>query len=94
MNAPACDEPFNGLRVVALSDWPPDSTAQRKPLLLSESLTDVSQDTARMVCAELWSRGLLRDEGVGSWDGRAMEVFVATPLAVNFLRWIGEADPQ
>jgi hypothetical protein len=91
VNASMCDAPFDGLRVVALSDWPQDSKAERKPLLLPQLLT-VAQDTVRMACAELLSRGLLHDEGIGRWDGKAMEVFVATPLAVNFLQWIGEAE--
>ena len=41
-----------------------------------------------MVCAELVSRGLLYDEGIGRWDVKSMEYFTATKLAEWWLKWI------
>lgn len=88
--APECTSPFDGLKVLALKSNRSRSVGQTVPLCLSSSLRNYSEDMLRMTCSELVSKGLLRDEGVGRLDARAMEYFVATDLAFWFLSWISE----
>lgn len=88
VEAPACDAPFNKLSVVTLSDTHLGGAniAAQFPALTVEAL--------RMICSELVSRGLLYDEGVGRWNAKAMQYFVATDLAKWFLSWVSENMPD
>jgi hypothetical protein len=51
----------------------------------------ISPAKLRLLCAELLSKGLLQDEGIGRWGVRAMEMFTPTDLADWFIGWIESA---
>ena len=89
LSAPLCDEPFQGLRVVALEDPRPGAQGQR-PLIISGALPHRPPEILRYALAELMSRGLLKDEGIGRYDTRGMTYFTPTETAVWLAQWIQE----
>ena len=88
MSAPVSNSPFDGLRVVTISDNPHGDVGQQRPTSLVQAFPEYSVGALRMVCSELVSKSLLYDEGVGRMDTKAMEYFVATDLAKWFISWI------
>lgn len=89
LNAPICGSPFEGLRVVTLSNAPFGEDGETKPLQLKEKLGGYSISAIRLFCSELVSRSLLHDEGVGRLNAKAMDYFVPTDLAEWFINWLG-----
>ena len=85
INAPICGSPFNGLKVITLKE---SKSNIQGPVDLKEKFPEYEIEVLRMVCAELVSRGLLYDEGIGRWDVKSMEYFTATKLAEWWLKWI------
>ena len=88
IESPICSSPFDGLRVVTLSDKPHGSENENPPSSLFEAFPEYNQIVLRMICSELVSKSLLYDEGVGRMDTKAMTYFVSTELASWFLNWI------
>jgi hypothetical protein len=88
MNAPMCGEPFSDLRVVTLKDDPLITKNGISARKLHEVFPKIPQHGLFLLCAELVSRGLLKDEGIGRLDVRSMEYFVITDLAEWFISWI------
>jgi hypothetical protein len=79
---------FSGVKVVALKNHAGDTLLDGLSApLLNELGGRYSIISVRLACAELISRGLLHDEGVGRWDSAAMTYFVATDLAIWLAEW-------
>ncbi|MCK4392475.1 hypothetical protein KAX17_06180 [Candidatus Bipolaricaulota bacterium] len=89
-NAPLCDRPFENLKVLTLKEPAYEVKGGTQPLSLVGALPQYSDTALRMACAELVSKGLLRDEGVGHLDTNAMEYFVETNLTEWLLEWLEE----
>lgn len=87
LTAPPCEETFNGLQVVSLVPSGQDSISH-SALLLSSVMPNYSSAALRMACAELTAKSLLQDEGIGRWDTKAMQYFVATELASWLQQWL------
>lgn len=85
-----CSKPFSGLRVISLKPNPAGNEEENPPKVLAETLSSYSALALRMGCAELISKGLLYDEGVGRFDAKAMEYLVPTDLADWFVSWVNE----
>lgn len=88
--APPCTSPFDGLKVVTLSQDPHGEASLQQPISLLDVFPDYSPGALRMICAELVSRGLIHDEGVGRMDTKSFEYFIATELASWLIEWIKE----
>ncbi|QJR12891.1 hypothetical protein DSM104443_03985 [Usitatibacter rugosus] len=79
-SARVCDGAFVGLRTIALKEGEV-GPAKMPPELLTDKLPGRSREVLLLVCAELVSMGLLHDEGIGRWNGTAMQYLVPTELA-------------
>jgi len=88
--APQCGRPFENLKVLTLTQQANGVKGGTGPLSLVASLPQHSEAALRMACAELVSKGLLLDEGVGHLDTEAMEYFVETNLSEWLLKWLEE----
>jgi len=88
--APECGRPFEGFRAVALGEKRPGDA--RQPLSLLREFDSVPPHAIRLTTSELVAMGLLRDEGVGRLETKAMEYFVVTDLGEWFLGWLGEGS--
>ena len=88
--APPCGAPFSGLQVIALSRQGFTDGDPGRPLVLEEKLNAFSPPMLRSAVADLVSKGLLHDEGVGRYDTRAMQYFIATDTARWLAGWIVE----
>jgi len=92
--APVCGKPFDGLRVAELElDHPikdsiPKDTFQ--PLILKDALPKMSRLGMRLCCSNLIAHGLLKDEGIGRFDGVPLRFLIATEGAYWFLDWTAE----
>lgn len=84
-DAPISGPPFDGLRVVTLAERPHGQTT-----VLTKMLPRYPDVALKRTCADLLSRGLLIDEGVGRIDTKAMEYFVASDIAFWFIDWVLE----
>jgi hypothetical protein len=90
IHAPA-SELFDGLKVLAFS-----SDIQKKFVVgnntfpvLTNLIPDIPKPMLGLICSELISKGLLRDEGAGRpFIGGVKEYFVATDLAAWLFTWI------
>jgi hypothetical protein len=91
LGAPIAEGAFSGLRVISLDAEPIDSGKQGAPVSLLASFPHYGTAALRMACAELTSKGLLHDEGIGRWDMGAMKYFVPTDLAEWLSGWITQA---
>lgn len=91
IHAPQCPAPYDGLQVITISAYLqiPQPTNGTYPVL-KELFPDIPESMLRLICSELVSKGLLRDDGVGRRDAKAMEYFVATELATWLFDWINE----
>ena len=87
-SVPPCDGPFDGLRVVTLVKQPLGKGI--RPTELQQALPESPYLTLRRICAELLSRGLLDDDGVGRVDTKAMQYFVASEIATWFIGWVAD----
>lgn len=84
---------FRGPRWNALED------AEALPKSLDHEATsdflvdvmDKASDAIQMACAELLSRGLLHDAGIGRWNGKSDDSLCGDAAAVTFLSWIQSA---
>nr|MDA3797992.1 hypothetical protein [Kiritimatiellia bacterium] len=83
-----CSDPFNGLRVIALNENPLGNESENPPKEITKSLSSYSKLALRMGCAELMSKGLLYDEGIGRLSVKALEYLAPTELADWFINWI------
>jgi hypothetical protein len=90
-HAPPCPAPYDGLRVItiAIHLQIPSPNNDTYPVL-GEIFPDIPEPMLRLICSELVSKGLLRDEGVGRYDAKAMEYFIATDLTAWLLTWIND----
>jgi hypothetical protein len=91
LGAPIAEGAFSGLRVISLDAEPIESGKQGAPVSLLASFPNYGTAALRMACAELTSKGLLHDEGIGRWDMGAMKYFVPTDLAEWLSGWITQA---
>jgi len=90
---PPCGAPFDGLRVLAISDRAGQVAGENKPSMLIEKLPEYPEIILRNACAELVSKGLLYDEGLGRWNIKAMELLATTAVGKWLLSWLAYA-PQ
>lgn len=90
LEAPICNYPFEGLRVITIASTKFSSAGPVQPSDLRELFPELPPLSLRMYCAELVARGLLHDEGPGRIEMCAMTHFVATELAAWFMGWIKE----
>ena len=88
LSAPIAEGAFSGLRIISLDAVPIDSMKQGGTVSLLASFPHYGTAALRMACAELTSKGLLHDEGIGRWDMGAMKYFVPTDLAEWLSGWI------
>ena len=88
LQAPVCDEPFSGLRIVSMNEHVlnSDSGGEKKPVLLIKQLPTWPPEMLQFAASELVAKGLLYDEGIGRWSMRSMEYLVATDTAY----WVNE----
>ncbi len=86
--APICHSPFEGLRVIKISDRHFGKKEDEGPKLISDDLHQMPLKFQRLLCSDLVSSALLKDEGVGRTGTKAMELFVITDLGEWFLEWI------
>ena len=88
LQAPVCDEPFSGLRIVSMNEHVSnsDSGGEKKPVVLIKQLPTWPPEMLQFAASELVAKGLLHDEGVGRWDLNSMEFLVATDTA----HWVNE----
>jgi hypothetical protein len=89
LNAPRVGAPWDGSRVVCLTDRGKFKTNVQgiEPIFLNESLPRLSMLSLRMATADLLSRGLLHDQAVDAWGGVSMEFFAPTHVADWFAMW-------
>lgn len=85
---PPCGAPFDGLRVSTISERAAQLVGENKPFMLSEKLPEYPESILRNACAELVSKGLLYDEGIGRWDTKAMEFLATTAAGEWLLSWL------
>jgi hypothetical protein len=91
--APVCDGPFAGLRVVSIGasqDWAAD--LKQPPARIETLLPGFSMLTVQMACAELVARALLIDEGLGRMDTRGMELVRLGDLGAWLLGWLSSPE--
>lgn len=88
-HAPLCPAPYDGLRVITITTHLqiPAPNNDSYPVL-EELFPNIPEPMLRLICSELVSKGLLRNEGIGRWDAKGMEYFVATDLATWLFAWI------
>lgn len=86
LQAPTCDDPFSGLKVIALSERSLVKAGEVGPVVLKDRLQSWPLEAIRYAASELVARGLLYDEGIGRWEGKAMEFLVATDTA----NWVND----
>jgi len=88
VHADPCGDPFLGVRGVLVDEWKPADRATPPPIDLRGRFPGVPAHALKMSASRLVSRGLLHDEGIGKWGGRAMTFLIATDLADWFSGWI------
>lgn len=82
-----CSGPYDGLRVISLDErWPGDQPLQ--PLVLRERFPDWPLHALRLSVSGLTARGLLRDEGAGAFDTKAMTYLIVTDLGEWLVEWL------
>lgn len=88
-HAPRCLAPYDGLRIITITTHLqiPAPNNDSYPVL-EDLFPNIPESMLRLICSELVSKGLLRDEGIGRWDTKGMEYFVATDLATWLFAWI------
>jgi hypothetical protein len=86
--SPLCGAPFDGLRVLTISERAAQLAGENMPFMLIEKLPEYPESILRNACAELVSKGLLYDEGIGRWDTKAMEFLATTAAGVWLLSWL------
>jgi hypothetical protein len=92
LNAPVCDGVFEGLQVVALKDVVENDTNPSVERLLEDCLTNFDEEMLRIACAQLVSKGLLHDEGIGRAATPGMKYFIITDAGRWFVDWILEEN--
>lgn len=92
--APIVPTLFDGLRVITISEKPFSTPGGTTSLRLQSVFSHIPLKTLRLVCSELVSKGLLRDEGIGRWDTKGMEYFVPTDLAGWIYGWITQSPSK
>lgn len=86
--APICQSPFEGLRVIKILDRHYGRKEHAGPKPISDCFPQMPLKFQSLLCSDLVSNGLLKDDGVGRMDTKAMELFVVTDLGEWFLAWI------
>jgi hypothetical protein len=84
--APESKFPFEGHRVVSLLDSLEDELSGAEPVPLQEKL-DYSKRDLHIACAQLVSKGLLHDQGIGILSTVSMQYFVLTDAGQWFCDW-------
>ncbi len=92
VQAPVSHAPFDGLKVFVISSDVQKSLGGGSNTYpaLSNLFPDIPKSVLGLICSELISKGLLRDEGVGRYNVVGMQYFIATDLASWLLSWITE----
>ena len=85
---PPCGAPFEGLRVFTISERAAQVAGDNRPFMLIEKIPEYPESVLRNACAELVSKGLLYDEGIGRWDTKAMELLATTDSGEWLLSWL------
>jgi hypothetical protein len=89
MQTPVCSAPFQGLRVFTINSglqlpFPVKASFSA----LENILPNTPKPMLVLACSELVSKGLLHDEGIGKYNLKAMEYFVATELTDWLFAWL------
>jgi len=87
VNAPIASGPYEGHRLVTLEKADP-AGASSNGVNLRNLFFSHDNHVLELICSDLVSRGLLRDEGVGRLSTKSMTVFIATDLANWLWKWI------
>lgn len=92
IHAPFGAGSFGNVRVITITphNKVPATTATSSTAL-TKIFPNIPEHMLRLICSELASKGLLKDEGIGRFDTQGMEYFVATDLAAWLFTWI-ESD--
>ena len=88
--APAHEESFRGRSIVTLGEPPGWDKRQAIRPNLIEVFPHYSAPALRMTCAELVSKGVFHDEGVGIYDAVPMVFFSPTDLGYWFVQWVDD----
>ncbi|WP_417335346.1 hypothetical protein [Halobacteriovorax marinus] len=88
LNAPVCNGSFDGLKVIAFSNFKKTVDDEIQPILIMSGFQNQEESLIRLLCMELVSMGLLKDEGVGRFGTGAMTYFVATGVAKKLFETI------
>lgn len=89
LSAPSRQEIYEGSRVISLVPFNNQQLQlENATRLLSTYLPNYDQIALILGCTELFSKGLLKDIAIGTWDGIAMQHFAPTELAEWFKKWI------
>lgn len=79
---------FNGLKAVKLEDTSDIMPNYIPPLNLLKALPQYDPILIQMGCAELVSKGLLKDIGSSGWNAAPLQTFVSSKLADWLIQWI------
>lgn len=85
--APVADAPFNGLKVATLFKQMPEFGNNLAQPICAR-FPGYSEAALYLACAELVSKGLLYDEGVGRLSTKAMQYFIATASGQWLIEYI------
>lgn len=86
MKAPPTAPPF--FKIVSLYREAQDAIRRSRATALIDQFPDYNVLTLQMICADLISKGLVRDEGVRRLDAEPMQFFEATELAELLIGWL------
>lgn len=91
---PKCFAPFDGLRVARLSVPDVDEGPLGQGVVLQTLLPDIPATGVRTSCAELFSLGLIQDEGSARYGSPSFEFFVVSESGTWLLDWLqNPVDP-
>jgi hypothetical protein len=85
--APESKKPFEGHRVVTLLGTPEEDISGAGPPSLQDELRYYKKDL-HIACAQLVSKWLLHDEGIGRMSTSSMQYFVLTDAGQWFCDWL------
>lgn len=89
LNAPTAKAPYEGLRLVFVEHFQNESSDENQEIpALTNVLHDYPVGVIKLAVAELISKGLLHDEGIGRWDSKAMQQVVPTETADWLQKWL------
>jgi hypothetical protein len=87
---PTSLEAFKDMRVVTLEEEVKTAFEQEVHTieLLQELIPSISDTALKVYCADLISKGLLADEGIGRYSGKPLTIIRATDSTNWFLKWL------